>query len=145
MIARLRTRHRRMVLVLAPLVLAGFVASVVARPKFPEAAPHSDIDASTWTQSGAFDGADVAFRRTANDGRSYVEIVARTDVQRPDVLVYWQPQQVATLVDAVLLGSLAGTEARRFELPGGTSGGALALFSLGHQELFAHAALTGGE
>ena len=73
-------------------------------------------------------------------------VQALEEIPRPDLLVYWTRAGTGRdrlPGDAVLLGPLTGLEPARFELP--DPQGRLMLYSLGHQELLATAALEHGD
>lgn len=75
-----------------------------------------------------------------DDGRS-LDLQPSRDLQEPDVLVYWSPGVGpfdAIPEDAILLGLLAGAEARRFEMPDAAQGVAdasILVYSLARAEL----------
>ena len=82
---------------------------------------------------------------STSDGARAIELTPRVDLQRPDTLLYWQPAGATELSDgSLLLGSVAGTQRRRFALPAraGDEPGTLVLYSLGHSEVVATAELA---
>ena len=72
-------------------------------------------------------------------------VAPERDLELPDVLVYWSQDALTTLegADALLLGTLAGSETRRMPLPtADTQGGHLTLYSLAHQAIVASGTLS---
>lgn len=87
-----------------------------------------------------------------------LELAPLRPIDRPELLLYWsalqspadssigaKPDRLPS--DALLLGRIAGTGTHHFRLPdealrAGSSSGRLVLFSLGHQEIVATAAMS---
>jgi hypothetical protein len=89
----------------------------------------------------------VATRLRRGGGGFQVELAPETAIAAPAVLVYWSPAAATEKelpAEAFLLGSLAGTRARAFDLPAAALGrdGWLVLYSLGHQQVLDAAALA---
>lgn len=101
----------------------------------PDSAPASD----TLAKSGALEFR-LRIWNAAVNGARVLELTPKRDLESPDVLVYWADSEAAKDLPAnsVLLGSLAGTQARRFTLSKDVHGGRLFLYSLAHQELVAN-------
>ena len=151
MIRRLRTRHRWTAIVLWLLLPAAYGVGLVVRPEDPvgqvSAAVRPELGGLSYEDGWRFvqleNGSELAMRsiESAQGFVTHVELQPETDLKRPDVLVYWSREAAIGAAglpgDAVLLGSLAGTERRRYPLPSGVAWGegALVLYSLGHQEL----------
>lgn len=154
MIRPLRRRHRAMVLGIALVLPPLYVTSLRGRADVPLsnalastvlAVPTEGVGrplALTW-----LGGPDVAARLFRG---GVIELRAREDLRRPDVLVYWSPVAAAALGGIpgdpsrrVLLGTLAGTQPRGYPLPPDAfeHDGVLSLFSLAHGEELGRAAL----
>ncbi|HTF88440.1 MAG TPA: hypothetical protein VK843_08525 [Planctomycetota bacterium] len=149
MIRSLRSRHRRTFVLLAvvlPIGLAMAFSSRVSVPASPSV-PQADrlvarpIDAPVRDAVVTSARAQLRLRiwSPGTDGTRVLELTPRRDLELPDVLVYWSATDSNEGLPAksLLLGSLAGTEARLFSLPKEARGGRLFLYSLAHQELVA--------
>ncbi len=79
------------------------------------------------------------------DGAPMLSIRPSAEILKPDLLVYWtsRPPGDALPPDAVLVGSLSGTSARRLALPARARGGngAIVVYSVAHDEVVAHFAI----
>ncbi len=148
MIAPLRRRHRRVSIGLALVLPVLYFAALRARSTVPATNALVETVERAYAVDGADGGArtlDVAWEgavietRLQNGGR-VLELAAREDPKKPDVLVYWRPRAAEA---PFLLGSLAGTQPRRYELPSEAleSAGTLELYSLAHDEIVARGAL----
>lgn len=143
MIRPLRKAHLGASVLMLALLPAGWVVAVRARvtmPVVPEAEEPGANEAGT-DLSSAWTGVDID-TRLLPDGQ--LLLTPRVDLRRPDVLVYWRPAAAEGLADATLLGTLAGTQRRRFDLPDAARGsaGELVLYGLAHQETVATAPLA---
>ena len=153
MIRSRRSAHRYVFGALAVALPVVFIAGSSLRPDVPRVGdeaedlllafdyPRSDAT-PVLRNSGDF---EVAVLRSPEQSAE-VFLRPRVSALRPDVLVYWTAGSDATDVlptDAVLIGGLAGTRARLLELPPAfeDTPGAIALYSLGHQEVIATIAL----
>jgi hypothetical protein len=156
-IAPLRRLHGRLLAALSVLVPAGFLAGLAARTPEPRMAelPGSLAEgpappaaaADLWKRDDLFRlPIDAALSR-APDGGLAVTLEPRSDLRRPEVLVYWAPsgEGASNLPpDAILLGRLSGTARRTFRLPVAEEpGGGLFLYSLGHQSVLEAVRLDG--
>ncbi len=146
MIAPLRRRHRWLTTVLAVVVLALYVAALAGRPAPPivETLPAELMTSGTGEvvdELGELFTHPITTRIRSEGAQWQVELEPREPLARPEVLVYWAPDDEATSSglpsDAFLLGALAGTRERALTLPGPVLGrpGRLLLYSLGHQEI----------
>ena len=153
MIAPLRRRHRRLIAVLAVVVPVLFVVALTGRPTAPVTAdlaaeiaapPAGRVESE---QGDLFDY-PITTRVRSSESGWWVELEPREAIVKPEVLVYWTPESSAARdrlpSDAFLLGALAGTRPRAFEVPSRALGqaGRLWLYSLGHQEVVDSAALA---
>lgn len=151
MIAPLRRRHRLLTSALLPLAATGYVLALRARPSF---SPVADAGAASplGVEVGA-PGGDFSMRIWVREGEApELLLTPARDLSRPDVLVYWTPDEGSWETpppEAILLGTLAGEEPRRYAIPpamaealaAGRPGGLL-LYSLGHAEPVASASLA---
>ena len=155
MIQRLRRRHRLMIpsvaLVSIPLVVVG----LLTRQPDPVQAELPEILRGLTAPTGAPDlDIEVGFASLAAHARVWqaeadgegpiLELTPSVDPRRPDVLAYWTGAEDAARPgpEAQLLGRLAGTRSRTFQLPAeaSTGTGSLLLFSLAHDDVVDHAA-----
>lgn len=142
MIARLRRRHRRLVILLAlaaPLLLA--LGLMGRRPLFR-------VDAlPNFSQEDHFAAAQIlaerddlfehpiSLRLLSLEGHRGIELRAIRSLRAPDILVYWSARDDpdrALPEGAHLLGRLQGLAPCRAALPEGARGGLVILYSLGH-------------
>ncbi len=130
MIRRLRTRHRRIFLLLAAVLPAVVVLGLSGRPRFPLVPGPALLSGESSTLD--FGGLPV---RATRDG-SQLLLQPERDPAAPDVVVIWS---AAGLQDGVVIGTLAGRQPRQVALPGPR--GRLFLYSLGHDELLGSAEL----
>ena len=151
MIAKLRRRHRFLLIGLAPIALGVLVSALAARAPTPRVAALPVVAAVAeggavlWEREDLFPSWPA--RVTGRAGR-VIELKALRPLIRPDVLVYWTPTAKAGLAtlpeDAHLVGRIDGTTVQRFPLPAHgrpVPDGALVLYSLGHQEVVTSALL----
>lgn len=157
MIHARRVAHRRIFGVLVVAIPALWAAGLLLRPELP---PLSPADRRLLAEAG--------FRTDAPEGAPGTRVVAagpaefRVGVERgargepllalqptrailePDLLVYWTPPgSDAPGAGSVLLGSLAGSAARRLPLPErAAGGGSIVVYSLAHGEVVARLALA---
>ncbi len=146
-----------MVTTLAVLIPTVFVIALLSRPT---PAVVAEIPAALLTRPAALQ--TVLYEREATSGgitfavtvlvdtgasRSQVTLAAHDALPHPDVLVYWTDRlgragEVPST--AVLLGTLAGTDLFRADLPGEARerDGSLLLFSRGHRQLVGTIALS---
>ena len=157
MIRPLRRLHRGGMVVLGLVVPAGLLLALRARVEIPTndsplpllgpAMPETDgrdlsdiwtdVDVETRVWSEGWEGAPLLL------------LAPRTDLRRPDVLLYWEDAATVRAEDdqpaptARLLGSVAGTAARIFALPGDarTHDGRLVLYSMAHRAILHTATL----
>jgi hypothetical protein len=163
LIRPLRRRHRRTILALAIALPALYAAALAVRPWRPEVTslaglvpgppPAGARSLGEW--SDLWPGLPITTRRLrAPAGAELVELRPRRDLREPGVLLYWRRAAsggagddtgAGLPPDAVLLGAVAGTEARSFALPPGAGGeGELWLWSLGHGRAVGRARLPAG-
>jgi hypothetical protein len=148
MIAALRRRHRVAWVALALAVPPAFILALAARPTLP---PPSEIPAALVVDPPAAalreERADLwtpLAIRTRIYSNGVIELAPLVDLEQPDVLVYWSPDTAKERLPdgARWIGRLAGTSPRRFLLPPDAIGrGYLHLYSLGHAQWLASAAL----
>jgi len=158
MILSLRRRHRVMMLSLALILPVAFVAGLVIRQPIPttENLPVSLALLSSEGWQLCFEKDDhwprlpITTRLYANrqsDTHLAMELQPRTNLETPDILVYCHPafsSDAGQLPErAQLLGTLAGTEKRRFILPAAASEQqtSIILYSLAHQKIIAETQL----
>lgn len=151
--AGLRVRHRRMVTVLGVVSAAVLVAAVLARPTFPTMAeiplaPASGVEPGAAVLAGGqFMLQDVPIEASvyaaAPDGRAprvMLRPLGGKAVSGADVLVYWHPREgergMRVPDGAWLIGTLAGPQARVFELPFDAVAGELLFYSLAQQRMY---------
>jgi hypothetical protein len=140
MIRPLRVRHRWTITTLAVALPLGLAAAVVAREPaqvsaVEEAALEDPPLGEVFVSSlGPWNGVPVDVRIGREGTRSVVEFAPTEALLRPDLLVYWNQNNVGEQLrgDAVLLGKL-GERTRRFRLP--APEGYLSLFDLARGEL----------
>lgn len=149
MILRLRSQHRTTFAMLAIVLPVGLGLAFASRKSVP---PSMNVPREGSLLQASRDppvrdaivtagAASVRLRLWAADskGSRLLELTPQRDLELPDVLVYWaRSEEVRELPrESVLLGSLAGTQTRRFTLPDRASDGRLYLYSLAHQQLVA--------
>jgi hypothetical protein len=148
-ISALRRGHRVASIVLALVVPPCFALALASRPTLPPpgeipAALVSDPPAGALVEERADLWSPLAIR-TRIYASGVIELAPQVDLEQPDVLVYWSPEAVRDRLPdgARWLGRLAGTSPRRFALPPDARGraGSLHLYSLGHAQWLASAAL----
>jgi len=166
MILSLRRRHRVMMLSLALILPIAFVAALVVRQPIPttqdlpiNSTPLSSEDwrlcfekDNLWSRwpSLSRPALPITTRLYANrqsGTQLAMELQPRENLKTPDILVYCHPAFSAgggQLPErAQLLGTLAGTETRRFILPVAASEQEtlIILYSLAHQKIIAETQL----
>lgn len=147
MIRGLRSRHRwtfvvqGLVLPIGLGLALGSRASVPANSNSPQsgaanAAPSEPPAREVQLKTGLVE-LRLRLWNALADGTRVLELTPVHDLELPDVLVYWAESDATDELpkNGVLLGSLAGTQARRFVLTKLVHGGRLYLYSLAHQEL----------
>lgn len=145
MIARLRRRHRRMVLGLAfaaPLVLAAALLSrtvvpaddTLARAVAAQLVPPDAVPLERHVVTVGAQPVELAVHAadTQAPARLVIERGEPHASSPPDVLVYWQSQTPAArpATDAHLLGRWAPHRRNVYALPAGTARGAVVFYSL---------------
>ncbi len=149
MIRRLRSRHRETFIVLGLALPIGLGLALGSRTSVPASAAvnRGDVTVALPSEAPAHDkllkSGEVELRarvwNAAADGTRVLELTPERDLELPDVLVYWAesgaPDELS--MKRVLLGSLAGTQSRRFSLSKDVHGGHLYLYSLARQQLVA--------
>jgi len=158
MILSLRRRHRVMMLSLAFILPIAFVAGLIVRQPIP-ATPDLPVCSTPLSSEGwqlcfekedYWPGLPITTRLYANRQSSTqlaMELQPRADLKTPDILVYCHPAfstGTGQLPErAQLLGTLAGTEKRRFILPAAASEQetSIILYSLAHQKIIAETQL----
>ncbi|MGQ0552941.1 MAG: hypothetical protein ACT4PU_06950 [Planctomycetota bacterium] len=171
---RLRRRHLRTLAVIAPLAFVGLLLALDARSRNndevwdgvqPRAALETlgaiELKASSaappaWERDDLWEGAAIRTRLWRPEAQSgddgfWLELTPLTALRRPDVLLYWLPDETgvtsragdleARLGSAYLLGALRGDGAGHFRLPKERVGeaGHLILYSLAQAEEIARA------
>lgn len=158
MIRPLRQRHRLLLTSLALLLPLAFAFALRARkaPAPAEAIPAvlqyavSPASKILWERDNL--GPDLKISaRVYGDALPptslLLELQPQSELNAPDILVYWSPQTSSTsdalLRGAYLLGTLAGKQKRIWPLPEAALQveGTLLLYSLGHQQTLAIATL----
>ena len=143
MIRRLRSRHRATFVFLALALPVGLGLALTSRKSVPpgEIAAQASLGVPARDETVKLGAIELRLRlwNTGAGNSRVLELTPRRDPELPDVLVYWSASEETTGLPAqsVLLGSLAGTQSRRFALPSDVRGGRLYLYSLAHQELAA--------
>ncbi len=157
MILSLRRRHRWLIAILSVLLPLAFAAAMFARkaPRaneapaaFPPLAPA--LSQIILSKNDLWPNLNLV-TRVCGDAlpptQLALELQPQEELRAPEVLVYWSPQNSgapeALLRDAYLLGTLAGKQKRSWPLPEAAlrADGMLILYSLGHQQVLATAAL----
>lgn len=150
--ARGRARHRTITTALAVIVPVVFVAGLAARPGKidtvePLPALHAPLTDYTIVRAEyeavniAGGAVDVRFLQGPGDPlRFAVEFMPTSAPRAPDLHVYWTPQTEPAdeLPEvAILVGTLAGIQPRRFVLPeiAGRTRGRIVFYSLAHRSL----------
>lgn len=152
MIRPLRQRHRRMFTVLGILLPVLFAVGIASRNAAPSvdslpaglaAAPERFVD-PLWERDDLFEQVPIQVRlaRDATDAGNFgVQLVAKKDFLKPDLIVYWvtePPASVETLPDeAVLLGQFDSSVALPLPADAAATGGVLVLHSLADNETVA--------
>lgn len=151
MIRPLRRRHLRTLALLTLVLPAGFAAALLARPAPPviESMPPGfgasqtiEGASSIVVLEGLISEREVEAWIAVKGDTPWLFMVPRSDLRRPDVLLYAARESAATTDSglpegAILLGTLAGTRERSFRLPAWVfdSPARLVLYSLAHQEV----------
>ena len=155
MIRPLRRRHRFIVSALAVLLPLAFVFALSARKTsalmrdLPLALSKqaSSFPRVLWEKENLWSDLKMSTRVCGDElppTQLALELHPFEDLKAPDVLVYWSPQNSGEeLNEAYLLGALAGRHKRSWPLPQAAlqSEGKIVLYSLGHQQILASAAL----
>ena len=147
MIRGLRARHRWTFAGLALALPIGLGLALSSRSSVPASAPRAEAAVALPNAAPASDAivksgqAEMRVRvwNSGADGARVIELSPKQDLESPDVLVYWSESDARDALppNAILLGSLAGIQQRRFALSKSVHGGRLYLYSLAHQELVA--------
>lgn len=146
-----------MVTTLLGLVPVGFAVGLLAREPVPAmhptdpalhglrrfaVPPGATLEEGGWSP---VDGLDLGIQLSSEDDGQVVDLYPGPETLAPDVLVYHSASAAGAggdlPEDALLLGSLAGLEPRRFSLPSDRSAGHVILYSLGHARLMGSAPL----
>lgn len=157
MIRSLRRRHRAMTTAIAIVLPLLFLAGIAARKAIPRMeippalTPVEETFSELIFQKNYFrPELDIAARVFADSlppSRLAVELHPQRYLKIPDILVYWSetPPNAGDKMpeSSYLIGTLAGTERRRFPLPSAAldSDGSLILYSLAQQRVIGMAAL----
>jgi hypothetical protein len=153
MIRPLRQRHLVMMTLLAILVPLVLVAALTARSAVPlaEAIPGSLVSVPPERSDGWYELApDIPARvriRQEKDGWK-LDYLPVGDPEKPDLLLYWSASPAdgsgKLAADAILLGSLAGAQARTFPVEEEIDrAGYFIVYSLAHAEVVGSAAVPG--
>jgi len=152
MIQKLRRRHFQIMVVLAiviPLVFVLVLAyrqPIPAMSEFPSAlAPRLSRSQAVWHQETRI-GEVAAVLSTSKEGASWLlDIQPANELAHPDLLVYAGGTETTALDQDYLLGTMAGSEARRFSIPEALAGKGFSLkfYSMAHRNLVAVTALPG--
>jgi hypothetical protein len=153
MIRPLRVRHRTMMIALAVIVPALFVAGLTARQAVPRI-----VESPVGQQAASYESFEVVGR----DERAWGELPIRTiwlrgpsaaapravslevdgPLKRPDLLVYWDDRSsdAGELSDgARLLGRLGGRRHVTWDVPAPSGSGRLVLYSTAWKQVVASA------
>ncbi|MFN0124288.1 MAG: hypothetical protein ACKV2V_27630 [Blastocatellia bacterium] len=152
MIQSLRKRHYLMLHALAIAAPLLFIAGLVVRRDIPAStalpAPRENqpvSGAAVVDEANLWQGASLRTRVLPANNGFVLELQPATDLDAPDVLLYWSAQAGDGQPNdaAILLGTLHGHQTTRFPLPArvAAGGGQLALYSLAHRRTLATAAL----
>jgi hypothetical protein len=153
MIRPLRQRHRVLVLALGVVVPVAFATGIATRNAVPfltgttpdlsgEVHNYSEV----WSRDDLWEKKAISTRLlsdAAGAGRRAVELIAKDQIIRPDVIVYWVPggPEVKESLpnDAVWLGGFDQLAPRPLTLPAEAAQktGALVLYSLADHEVIA--------
>ncbi len=143
MIVQLRHWHRAIAIAMAVLAPVLLFAAVLARKATPVMTTFPPIlDTDILVSGEPLMDRDDLWSTLEIETRLYVahrvmilELKPRVDLNRPDVLVFWQGEG-GDPDDLFQLGALAGTRTCRFLLPAHAAlrSGTLSLYSLGHDE-----------
>ncbi len=149
MIRPLRNRHRAMILAIAVIAPAVFIAALLQRESipavdaFPAAVSEPIVTASArvvYERGDLWGELGIQTRVLAEGDVLALELAPGQALKKPDVLVYWRAG--GSMAETYLLGALSGAESRRFALPAqARQGGELALYSLAHGQELAAAVL----
>ena len=134
MIARLRGRHRTLVIWVGAIALAGFIVALLARPPRPIEPRLRSVDTTFWTSFGPEERLRAAI--LGEPGNEYVSVARAPRLVGPDLLVYWAPGDAGGR-GQVFLGALGDPGVYRYRLPSTREGGTLVIHSLGHDEVLA--------
>ncbi|MEP7272336.1 MAG: hypothetical protein ABI882_12600 [Acidobacteriota bacterium] len=145
MIYSLRKWHRRAMLTLAVVLPTLLILGLMARPSFPRVSKLPDEPSQPGIRAKLHNlpGAElrVFFEKISNGKESGLLYLAPArEITEPDVLVYWDEQGTSDGVpgeNAVLLGSLKGSQVRRLIVPKSVpdSSGFLLLYSNAHRKV----------
>lgn len=154
MIHSLRKKHRAIFSVLSAALPLAFVAAIAFRAERRPAENARSLpqNPSAALQQCIFEKEDLwadqkivtrIYAHAAQPAELAVELHPAVALAHPEILVYWNEKDDANLKDAFLLGTLAGTQPRRWLLPQNAlqHDGYLVLFSLAHQSFIAQAHL----
>jgi hypothetical protein len=153
MIRPLRQRHRVMIFALSVVVPAAFAVGIAARKPVPDlsvAPPGLSAKIprlnELWSRDNLWEKRTIRTRllnNNADAGQLVVELIAKDQIVRPDVIVYWirgEPTIQDSLPDnAILLGSFDPSTPLFLTLPAeaAKSSGMLVLYSLADHEIVA--------
>lgn len=151
MIAELRRVHRCASVALAVAVPVILTAALAVRPDDPV---NASLPVDTYTSEILvthplfWSRPDIrAELVVATDGSAAISIDVPSLAVEPSVLVYWLETDETSEPPAAgrLLGAVRGSGIQRIVLPADAAirGGTVALFSLGHDEVVASAAIAG--
>jgi len=143
MIQPLRTLHRHVMVALAVVLPAAFVAGLAARrwSEPPNQGIHwiAPPEGVAWRPASVQRiGGAVVNRRRSVDG-AWIEATPVTDILEPDLLVYVSPDE--TVSHGRLLGTLAGRNAQWYRVGKESADGYVTVFSLAHQAALGRVAL----
>jgi hypothetical protein len=153
MIRSLRQRHRVMLITLATIVPTGFAAGLLSRREIPiqatigaELTARAAPEVEVWARNDLWSGYNLDTRlvRTGDvPSRFAIEISSKSQIVRPDVLVYWAPREVPVQGgvpdEAILLGKFDSVHPLPLPLPEEAVRltGVVILYSLADQEIVA--------
>jgi hypothetical protein len=149
----LRQRHRATIFALSVVIPAAFAVGIATRKAVPalsvpapflsaDAPPHKEI----WSRDDLWEKNAIRTRLLNNGAgpdQIAVELIAKDQIVRPDVIVYWsrgkRKIEDAPPDDAILLGSFDQSIPMPLKLPSEAANnpGMLLLYSLGDHEMLA--------
>lgn len=158
MVISRRQIHLYSFVILAIVLPLCFIAGLVWRPTFAPVDASADAlfqragfapsftweNQEVWRKPNLLKQDQIQLRAekvlTKAGGDPFLNLQPQTDLQRPDVLVYWQQGDTppeALSETSILLGALSGASNRQFSIPTAMQGqtGHLLLFSQGTQEI----------